>query len=65
VFTSYANFILIKTRYVKKIFLVLQRNGIIVRNQHNVPMLRGCLRISIGTHSECKKIIETLKKINS
>ncbi|WP_261978539.1 histidinol-phosphate transaminase [Buchnera aphidicola] len=65
VFTSYANFILIKTLYVKKIFFVLQRNGIIVRDQHNVPMLRGCLRISIGTHSECKKIIETLKNLNS
>jgi len=65
VFTSYANFILIKTLYVKKIFLGLQRNGIIVRNQHNIPMLRGCLRISIGTRPECKKIIETLKNLNS
>ncbi|CAL4042316.1 Histidinol-phosphate aminotransferase [Buchnera aphidicola (Anoecia corni)] len=64
VFMSYGNFILIKTLYVKKIFLVLQRNGIIVRNQHNIPMLRGCLRISIGTHSECKKIIETLNSFN-
>jgi len=63
IFISYANFLLIKVKNVKTIFSTLKNYGIILRNQNNTLMLRGCLRISIGTHKECTELLKTLIKI--
>ena len=36
--------------------------GIIVRDRSSVPGCEGCLRVSIGTHTENSKVLELLKK---
>ena len=48
-----------KTNLVDKIFLY--SNGIIVRNVSNYS-LENCLRVSIGTASDCEKVIENLTR---
>jgi histidinol-phosphate aminotransferase len=62
IFPSDANFILIKTTEPEKIYNYLVANGIIVRNRSKMPLCEGCLRITIGTEDENKKLIEALKQ---
>lgn len=61
VFPSDANFLLVKVTEANTIFHYLQSHGIIVRNRSNVKGCEGCLRITVGTEDENKKLLETLK----
>jgi histidinol-phosphate aminotransferase len=62
IYPSDANFILVKTTDAKGIYNYLVENGIIVRNRNNVELCEGCLRITIGTPEENKKLIATLQQ---
>ena len=62
VFPSDANFFLIKVSNAEKIYEYLINNGIVVRDRSKMYGCKNCLRISIGTPEENKKLISTIKK---
>jgi len=62
VFPSDANFLLIKVTNAEKIYEYLINNGIVVRDRSKMYGCKNCLRISIGTLEENKKLISTMKK---
>lgn len=60
VYPSDANFLLVKCFNAKKLYNYLLKKEIIVRYRSSVPGCDSCLRISIGTPEENKKLIEAL-----
>ena len=60
VFLSDANFLLVKMKEARNIYEQLCSKGIIVRDRSKVILCEDCLRITIGTESENKKLIEAL-----
>lgn len=62
IFSTDANFILFRVEDANKAYKYLLDNGIVVRNRDKAPLLKGCLRVSIGTQAENEKFIEALKK---
>lgn len=60
VFPSDANFILVKVSDARKVYQHLLTQGIIVRDRSNVILCEECLRITIGTATENKTLIESL-----
>ncbi len=62
IYSSDANFILVKVDDANKIYQFLLMNRIIIRNRSREPLCENCLRITVGTHEENKKLINTLKK---
>lgn len=60
IFPSDANFLLIKTTDATSLYQYLLSKKIIVRNRHSI--IENCIRISIGTAEENKKLIEALKQ---
>ncbi|QCI23134.1 histidinol-phosphate transaminase [Buchnera aphidicola] len=65
VFNSFANYILVRFYNSRKVFDILSKKGIIVRDQSNKLHLSRCLRISIGTSKECLEVVRVIQKINS
>ncbi len=63
VFPSDSNFLLVKVKEPDSVYRKLADNGIIVRNRNRI--IPGCLRITVGTRRENKKLIQTLKLIDS
>ena len=63
IWPSDANFLLVKFYNHKKVFDLLKKLKIVVRDRSNEPNCYGCLRITIGTSTENKTLIESLKKI--
>ncbi|MFI5163694.1 MAG: histidinol-phosphate transaminase [Bacteroidia bacterium] len=61
-FSTDANFILAKTTSPKNIYDYLVKNGIIVRDRSNVILCEGCLRITVGTKEENKKLLDVLNQ---
>ncbi|MDP7180252.1 MAG: histidinol-phosphate transaminase [Candidatus Woesearchaeota archaeon] len=41
----------------------LKEKGILVRDRSHLPLLKDCLRVSIGTSSQAKQFIQTLREI--
>lgn len=64
VYPSDANFLLIKVDDATKRYDTLIKKGIVIRNRTKEPFCENCLRITIGTEKENKKLIEILKKLN-
>lgn len=64
-YPSDANFILVRVTDANGIYNRLVEQGIIVRNRTNVALCEGCLRITVGTEEENKKLIEELEKIEA
>lgn len=62
VYPSDANFILVKTKDPLAIYNYLVTKKIIIRDRSKVELCEGCLRITIGTKEENRKLIETLKE---
>jgi histidinol-phosphate aminotransferase len=62
VYTSDANFLLVKVRDANYIYKALVDKNIIIRNRSNV--LDNCLRITVGTRSENNKLIRALNTIS-
>jgi histidinol-phosphate aminotransferase len=68
VFPSEANFLLVKfPAKIKatKIYAGLVKAGIVVRDFSKKPLLKNCLRITVGSPAENKKLISALRKLNS
>lgn len=63
VFQSDGNYLLVKFKDGQKIFKTLWEQGIILRNQHSALMLENCIRITIGTAEENRRVIEAIRKI--
>jgi histidinol-phosphate aminotransferase len=61
VYPSDANFLLVKVKEPQRLYAYLSSNGIIVRDRSKVPLCEGCLRITIGTEDENKKLLALLK----
>lgn len=63
IYSSDANFILIKVDNAKKRYGQLLEKGIVVRNRSNQELCENCLRITIGTEKENQQLIEALKSL--
>lgn len=61
IYPSDANFLLVKVDDVNKRYAQLIANGIVVRNRTNQPLCNNCLRFTVGTNLENKRLIEVLK----
>lgn len=62
VYPSDANFLLIKVNDPMEIYTYLQKIGIIIRDRSSVPLCGGCLRITVGSPEENKKLLKALEK---
>ena len=62
VFPSHANFVLVKTEGADAIYRHLIETGIVVRNRSNVELCEGCLRITVGTPEENKRLLQALSE---
>lgn len=60
---SDANFILIKVPDAVALYKQLADKGVIVRNRNSISLCGNCLRITVGTPSENKILLETLISI--
>jgi histidinol-phosphate aminotransferase len=63
IYPSDANFLLIKIDDANKRYQQLIDNNIVVRNRTNDFGCLNCLRITIGTEAENKKLIEVMKSL--
>jgi histidinol-phosphate aminotransferase len=63
IYPSDANFLLVKTPNGNLIYDKLIASKVIVRNRSNVPLCENCLRITVGTPEENKKLIDELLNI--
>ena len=61
IYPSDANFILVKVTNATALYQYLKEKGIIVRNRSNVILCDDCLRITVGTPGENKKLLEAIK----
>ena len=61
VYPSDANFLLVKVDNAIVRYNQLVEYGIIVRNRTNLPLSENCLRFTVGTKEENKKLMKTLK----
>lgn len=61
IYPTEANFILIKVDDANKRYNDLIAKGIVIRNRTTQPLCENCLRLTIGTEEENKKLIEALK----
>ena len=61
IFPSDANFILIEVDNADSVYQELVNQNVIIRNRNSV--IKNCLRITVGSPDENKKLIETLQTI--
>jgi len=64
IYPSDANFVLVKVDNATKRYFQLTEKGIVVRNRTNQPLCENCLRFTVGTPVENKKLIKVLKEIS-
>lgn len=62
VYPTDANFFLAQMTDADGIYKYLVSNGIIVRNRSHVELCGDCLRITIGTNEENRKLLSALRK---
>jgi histidinol-phosphate aminotransferase len=63
VFPSDANFILFRVSKASQVFSGLKQRNILIKNlDGSHPLLKNCLRVTIGTPDENKKFIRALQK---
>lgn len=65
IYPSDANFLLIQVDNANKRYNQLINQGIVIRNRTTQPGCKDCLRITVGTGSENKKLIRVLQDIQS
>ena len=65
VYSSDANFILVKMNQPKTTYNFLIDHQIVVRDRSNVELCEGCLRITVGTEEENQRLVDVLKRIES
>lgn len=64
IYPTEANFILVKVDDANKRYDELIAKGIVIRNRTTQPLCENCLRFTIGTEEENKKLMEALKEIS-
>lgn len=62
VYPSDANFLLVRTADADRIYSELQKMNIIVRNRNKI--IRGCIRITVGTRKENNILLKALRNIS-
>lgn len=65
IYPSDANFLLVKVTDANAIYAFLRDKGIIVRNRNNVLLCEGCLRITVGTETENRDLINALRSFQA
>lgn len=60
IYPSDANFLLVSTTGAKEIYDYLVDTGIIVRNRHGITLCDECLRITVGTRDEIRRVAAAL-----
>ena len=65
IYPTDANYILFKVDDANALYKHFILHKVIVRNRDKAPLLKGCLRVSVGTKTENKKFIEVLKNYKS
>ncbi len=63
VFPSDANFILVRVNAAKQVYQKLLTRGIVVRDRSNIILCNDCLRITVGTPTENKILLDELNKL--
>ena len=63
IFPSDSNFLLVRVRDAQSTYQYLMDNRIIVRDRSRVNLCYNCLRITVGTPEENKRLIEALKQL--
>ena len=58
---SDANFILVRVSDPDALYAHLAKGGVIIRNRSRLTHCEGCLRITIGTSEENKRLLELIK----
>ena len=61
IYPSDANFILIEVDNADSVYQELVNQNVIIRNRNSV--IKNCLRITVGSPDENKKLIETLQTL--
>lgn len=64
IYTTEANFILIKVDNANQRYDELIAKGIVIRNRTTQPLCENTLRLTIGTAEENQKLIAALKSLN-
>ena len=64
IYPSDANFVLVKINTAHDTYLKLIDAKVIVRDRSTVELCEDCLRITVGTEKEIKKLIAQLKQIS-
>ena len=64
IYPTDCNFVLVKVDDATKRYNQLIEKGIVIRNRTTQPLCENCLRFTVGTEIENKKLINSLKKIN-
>ena len=65
IYKSDANFLLIEVDDANRRYRELLEKGIVIRNRSNQPLCENCLRITIGTEEENKRLIEAFKELDN
>ena len=63
IFPTDANFLLVRVKDAQSAYQYLMDNKIIVRDRSRVNLCYNCLRITVGTPEENKRLIEALKQL--
>ena len=63
IFPSDANFVLVEVDNGNSVYQELVNQNVIIRNRNSV--IKNCLRITVGSPDENKKLIETLQNIDN
>ncbi|MGB0891349.1 MAG: aminotransferase class I/II-fold pyridoxal phosphate-dependent enzyme, partial [Flavobacteriaceae bacterium] len=63
IYPTDCNFVLVKVDDATKRYNQLIEKGIVIRNRTNQPLCENCLRFTVGTESENKKLISALEQL--
>ncbi len=63
IYPTDTNFILLEVDDANKRYEELLKHGIVVRNRSNQPLCDNCLRITVGTSNENRKLIYALQRL--
>ncbi len=61
IYPSDANFLLVRVSDAETVYHTLLKHKIVVRSRSNVRLCEGCLRITVGTPEENKRLVNALK----
>jgi len=63
IFPTTANFLLAKFKDPLDVQNKLREKGILVRDRSSYPLLKGCVRITIGTKNQMKQLVEAINEL--